>query len=72
MPVSLGFHTQGFARRQQQDKEEYTDPEMMYKNFGNLVDFVIDGGIGAMLPSIVVDYTTEPHTIFRQELGEAL
>ena len=51
--------------------EDYTDPEMMYEKFGNLVDFVIDGGIGGMIPSTVVDCTTEPYTIIRQGLGEA-
>ena len=51
--------------------EEYTDPEMMYEKFGNLVDIVIDGGIGGMIPSTVVDCTTEPYTIIRQGLGEA-
>lgn len=52
--------------------EEYTDPEMMYEKFGNLVDIVIDGGTGGMIPSTVVDCTTDPYTIIRQGLGEAL
>lgn len=50
--------------------EEYTDPEIMYEKFGHLVDFVIDGGPGGMIPSTVVDCTTDEWTITRQGLGE--
>src|SRR5215212_4757226 len=40
--------------------EEYTDPELIFEKFENLVDIVIDGGQGGMTPSTVVDCTTEP------------
>lgn len=50
--------------------EEYTDPELMYENFGKLVDIVIDGGIGGMKPSTIVDCTNEPYEVIRQGLGE--
>jgi tRNA threonylcarbamoyl adenosine modification protein (Sua5/YciO/YrdC/YwlC family) len=50
--------------------EEYTDPEVMQENFGDKVDFVIDGGIGSMVPSTVVDCTTDEWTIIRQGKGE--
>jgi len=50
--------------------EEYTDPEVMNEKFGHLVDFVIDGGIGGMIPSTIVDCTTDDWTIIRQGLGE--
>ena len=50
--------------------EDYTDPEIIYKKFENLVDFVIDGGIGGMTPSIMVDCTTDDWTILRQGLGD--
>ena len=50
--------------------EEYTDPEVMEENFGDKVDFVIDGGIGSMIPSTVVDCTTAEWTIIRQGKGE--
>ncbi|MEO6668166.1 MAG: L-threonylcarbamoyladenylate synthase [Ferruginibacter sp.] len=49
--------------------EEYTDPEIMYENFGSLVDFVIDGGNGGMVPSTIVDCTTSDWYIVRQGLG---
>lgn len=50
--------------------EDYTDPEIIYKKFENLVDFVIDGGIGGMTPSTIVDCTTDEWTILRQGLGD--
>ena len=50
--------------------EEYTDPEMMAEKMGHLVDFVIDGGIGSMVPSTSVDCTTAHWQITRQGLGE--
>lgn len=50
--------------------EDYTDPEIIYDRFENLVDFVIDGGIGGMTPSTIVDCTTDEWTILRQGLGD--
>lgn len=49
--------------------EEYTDPELIYENFKKLVDIVIDGGIGGMEPSTVIDCTSEPYQIIRQGVG---
>jgi len=50
--------------------EEYTDPELMYENFKHLVDIVIDGGMGGMMPSTVVDCTKDEYEVIRQGLGE--
>lgn len=50
--------------------EEYTDPEVMYERFGDKVDFVIDGGIGGMIPSTIIDCTTNEWVITRQGAGE--
>lgn len=50
--------------------EEYTDPEVMYENFKNEVDYVIDGGIGGMIPSTIVDCTGEEPEVIREGLGE--
>ena len=50
--------------------EEYTDPEVMYENFRNEVDYVIDGGIGGMTPSTVVDCTGDEPVLIREGLGE--
>jgi tRNA threonylcarbamoyl adenosine modification protein (Sua5/YciO/YrdC/YwlC family) len=50
--------------------EEYTDPERIYDNFKNRVDIVIDGGIGGITPSTVVDCTGEEPVVLRKGLGE--
>jgi len=50
--------------------EEYTDPELIYENFQNLVDIVVDGGIGGMTPSTIVDCTTDEYVVIREGLGK--
>ena len=50
--------------------EEYTDPEVIHEKFEHLVDMVIDGGIGGMVPSTIIDCTAEEWQITRQGLGE--
>jgi tRNA threonylcarbamoyl adenosine modification protein (Sua5/YciO/YrdC/YwlC family) len=50
--------------------EEYTDPELMHDNFNKLVDVVVDGGIGGMVPSTVVDCTGDEPVLIRQGAGE--
>ncbi len=52
--------------------EEYTDPEVINEKFGHAVDFVIDGGIGGMVPSTIVDCTTDEWLITRQGQGEII
>ena len=49
--------------------EEYTDPELIYENFKNRVDIVVDGGTGSMIPSTIVDCTTDEYTVLRQGAG---
>lgn len=50
--------------------EDYTDPEVMYENFRNDVDFVVDGGIGGTTPSTIVDFTGDEPILVREGLGE--
>ncbi len=50
--------------------EDYTDPEVMYENFMNEVDFVVDGGIGGVIPSTIIDCTEEKPVLIREGLGE--
>ena len=50
--------------------EEYTDPEIIYEKFGKQVDYVVDGGPGGIIPSNVIDCTTDEWSITRQGLGE--
>ena len=49
--------------------EEYTDPEIIFENFGDKVDFVIDGGPGGMNPSTIIDCTSDEWQIIRQGAG---
>lgn len=50
--------------------EDYTDPEIIFEKLGSQVDFVIDGGIGGMIPSTVVDCTGANWELIRQGLGQ--
>jgi tRNA threonylcarbamoyl adenosine modification protein (Sua5/YciO/YrdC/YwlC family) len=49
--------------------EDYTDPEIIYEHFRDKVNFVIDGGIGGIEPSTIVDCTTENWEVTRQGVG---
>ena len=50
--------------------EEYTDPEIIEDNFNKLVDIVVDGGIGGVIPSTVIDCTGPQSVLIRRGLGE--
>jgi len=50
--------------------EDYTDPEIIYEYWGNQIDMVIDGGIGGITPSTVIDCTTDEFTLVRQGAGD--
>jgi tRNA threonylcarbamoyl adenosine modification protein (Sua5/YciO/YrdC/YwlC family) len=50
--------------------EEYTDPDLMHRNFEKLVDIVVDGGVGGMVPSTIIDCTGSEPELIRQGLGE--
>ncbi len=51
--------------------EEYlTDPEEIFKSFHNRVDLVIDGGLGGVVPSTVVDFISGVPVIIRQGAGD--
>ncbi len=52
------------------DVEYFTDPEIMYEEFGNIVDIVVDGGIGNILSSTVIDCTSGKPTLIRAGAGE--
>jgi tRNA threonylcarbamoyl adenosine modification protein (Sua5/YciO/YrdC/YwlC family) len=49
--------------------EEYTDPEIIYEQFKNLVDIVVDGGLGNMIPSTIIDYTSGEAEVVRRGAG---
>jgi tRNA threonylcarbamoyl adenosine modification protein (Sua5/YciO/YrdC/YwlC family) len=50
--------------------EDYTDPEIIHDKFGNLVDIVIDGGIGGIIPSTIIDFTSGEPEVIREGAGE--
>jgi tRNA threonylcarbamoyl adenosine modification protein (Sua5/YciO/YrdC/YwlC family) len=52
-----------------EEVEEYTDPEIIYEHWGKQIDMVVDGGIGGIIPSTVVDCTTDHYEIIRQGAG---
>ena len=49
--------------------EEFTDPELIHEKFQKLVDIVVDGGIGGMEYSTIVDMTDEEPQVIRQGAG---
>jgi tRNA threonylcarbamoyl adenosine modification protein (Sua5/YciO/YrdC/YwlC family) len=49
------------------DEIEYiTNPELIHEKWQDFVDIVIDGGIGGIEPSTVIDCSTGEHDIIRQ------
>lgn len=52
------------------EAEEYaTDPELIFERYQKLVDFVIDGGIGGINASTVIDCTEDEPIVLREGLG---
>ncbi|WP_428664077.1 L-threonylcarbamoyladenylate synthase [Runella sp.] len=47
-----------------------TDPEIIFERFQHLVDIVIDGGFGGLVPSTVIDATDDNFDIIREGAGE--
>lgn len=52
-----------------EDIEYITDPELIDEKFGDLVDVVIDGGIGGTVPSTVINCIEDEPEIIRQGKG---
>lgn len=50
--------------------EDYTDPEIIYEKYNKLVDIVVDGGSGGIVPSTVIDCTTDEYNVVREGAGE--
>ena len=49
--------------------EYVCDPEWIHEKYGNLIDIVVDGGVGGMDPSTVVDCTSGEVVVIRQGIG---
>ncbi|WP_163323037.1 L-threonylcarbamoyladenylate synthase [Draconibacterium mangrovi] len=50
--------------------EYTTDPELIHEKFAELADIVIDGGFGELIPSTIIDCTSDEPTLVRQGKGE--
>ncbi|MEI6347283.1 MAG: L-threonylcarbamoyladenylate synthase [Bacteroidota bacterium] len=49
--------------------EYYTDPELIYEQFGDLVDIIIDGGYSGHTPSTVISCLNNEFEVIREGLG---
>lgn len=47
-----------------------TDPELIAEEYGDLVDAVIDGGYGGIIPSTIIDCSGDEPELIREGLGE--
>ncbi|MDD4631836.1 MAG: L-threonylcarbamoyladenylate synthase [Proteiniphilum sp.] len=50
--------------------EYITDPELIFEKWGDIADIVIDGGVGGIEGSTVIDCTSDEPIIVRQGKGE--
>lgn len=55
------------------DEAEYmTDPELIYERYGREVTLVVDGGVGSINPTTVVDLTQGEPEVIRQGAAELI
>jgi tRNA threonylcarbamoyl adenosine modification protein (Sua5/YciO/YrdC/YwlC family) len=52
--------------------EDLADPAVIFENFDRQVDMLVDGGMGEIVPSTVVDLTGVEPVVIRQGKGEWL
>jgi tRNA threonylcarbamoyl adenosine modification protein (Sua5/YciO/YrdC/YwlC family) len=52
---------------------EYSiDPELIHEKYGQITDLVVDGGIGEIIPSTIVDLTSGEPVIIREGKGKLI
>lgn len=69
--AQLGNPVLSTSVKDERDEIEYTtDPELIHEKWGEIADIVIDGGLGGIEPSTVVDCTSDEPEIIRQGKGE--
>jgi len=56
-------------KKDDQILEYPTDPELIYEEYRDLVDVVIDGGYGGMIPSTILDCSGDEPVLIREGLG---
>jgi tRNA A37 threonylcarbamoyladenosine synthetase subunit TsaC/SUA5/YrdC len=52
------------------DIEDYTDPSLIAEQYGNQIDLILDGGIGGLIPSTVIDLQDDMIDIIREGAGD--
>jgi tRNA threonylcarbamoyl adenosine modification protein (Sua5/YciO/YrdC/YwlC family) len=52
------------------DIEDYTDPSLIAEQYGNQIDLILDGGIGGLIPSTVIDLQDDLIDIIREGAGD--
>jgi tRNA threonylcarbamoyl adenosine modification protein (Sua5/YciO/YrdC/YwlC family) len=65
----LGHPIMSVSLPMDDEVEYYTDPELMYEKFDNVVDIVIDGGFGNIVASTVIDLTSGIPELIREGAG---
>ncbi len=68
--TELGNPIMSVSLPMDEEVEYYTDPLVIHEIFEDQVDAVIDGGIGGVIPSTVIDCTTNTPELIRQGAGE--
>lgn len=67
----LGVPLATASVKDENDESEYTtDPELIEERYGRLVDAVVDGGYGSLVPTTLVDLSDGEAEILRQGGGE--
>ena len=66
----LGHPIMSVSLPMEGEVEYFTDPEVMEEIFGDMVDVVINGGHGGIVPSTVIDCTADVPTLIREGAGE--
>jgi tRNA threonylcarbamoyl adenosine modification protein (Sua5/YciO/YrdC/YwlC family) len=52
--------------------EEYTDPDLIHEKFEKLVDVVIDGGVGGIVPSTIISFVSGEAEVVREGAGKVM
>lgn len=66
----LGYPILSASLKSEDEILEYiTDPEEIFYHFQDLVDIVIDGGIGKNIPSTIIEFTGKEPFLIREGLG---
>ncbi|MPM21398.1 hypothetical protein SDC9_67842 [bioreactor metagenome] len=66
----LGNPVLSTSVKDEDEEIEYTtNPELIHEKWGEIAEIVIDGGIGGIEPSTVVDCTSDEPLIVRQGKG---